>query len=74
MSTPNRLQSHWNSIQPLLLKQWNRLTPADLKFVDAEFDRLVVVIKQRYDDPVTTMKEADIRFAVLEMLSKIEEV
>ena len=73
MSTPNRLQSNWHLIQPLLLKQWSRLTPADLKFVDGEFDRLVVVVKQRYDDPVTTMKEADIRFAVLEMLSKIEE-
>ncbi len=72
MTTPNRLQLHWNEIKPLLLKRWPLLTESDLKYIDCEFDRLVEIVRQRYDGPVVTVKEADIRQEVLEMLKKME--
>jgi hypothetical protein len=73
MTTPNRLETHWNELRPLLLKKWDRLTESDLDEVDAEFDRLVELVKQRYDDPVITAKEANIRQAVLDMLGEVEK-
>ena len=72
MTTPNRLQVNWNRIKPLILKKWDRLTEYDLQYIDTEFDRLVTIVKQRYDEPIVTVKEADIRQAVLEMLEKVE--
>jgi hypothetical protein len=73
MTTPNRLETHWNELRPLLLKKWDRLTPSDLDYVDAEFDRLVELVKQRYDDPVITAKEANIRQVVLDLLAEVEK-
>ena len=72
MSTPNRLQTHWEAMRPLLLEKWDRLTETDLDFVDGEFDRLVELVRQRYDGPVVTVKEADIRQEVLNLLSLVE--
>lgn len=72
MTTPNRLQVNWNRIKPLILKKWDLLTDLDLQYIDGEFDRLVDIVKQRYDEPVITVKEADIRQAILEMLQKLE--
>jgi hypothetical protein len=72
MTTPNRLETHWEEIKPLLRQKWDRLTESDLDFIDCEFDRLVQVVKQRYDEPVQTVKEAHIRQAVLEMLNQLE--
>jgi len=73
MTTPNRLEINWEKIKPLLLQRWPRLTPADLDYIDCEFDRLVEVVKQRYDDPIQTVKEANVRHQVLEMLKQFEE-
>ncbi len=72
MSTPNRLQNHWKQIKPFILQKWPHLTEADLESVDGEFDRLVKLVKERYDEHVQTVKEAHIRFAILEMLSQLE--
>lgn len=72
MSTPNRLESHWKQLKPLLLEKWDRLTEADLEYIDAEFDRLVDVVKQRYDGPVKTVPEEMIRYEALMMLKGIE--
>lgn len=72
MPIPNRLQTRWKEISPLLLKKWDRLTKADLEKVEGEFDRLVEVIKQRYDGPIHTLSEEAIRYEVLEMLKHIE--
>ena len=73
MTTPNRLETHWHELRPLLLKKWDRLTPSDLDYVDGEFDRLVELVKQRYDDPVITAKEANIRQVVLDLLAEVEK-
>lgn len=72
MTTPNRLESHWKELKPLILKKWDRLTESDLDFVDAEFDRLVDVVKQRYDGPVKTISEEIIRYDALKMLKGLE--
>ncbi len=72
MTTPNRLQVNWNRMKPLILKKWDRLTELDLQYIDTEFDRLVDIVKQRYDEPIITVKEADIRQEVLDMLEKVE--
>ncbi len=47
MSTPNRLKIYWPQMAPLILKKWDRLNEADLEFIDCEFDRLVVLVKER---------------------------
>ncbi len=73
MATPNRLDTHWKEIRPLLLKKWDRLTESDLDYVDGEFDRLVELVRQRYDDPVITVKEAHIRQDVLDLLQQLEK-
>lgn len=73
MTTPNRLEINWEKIKPLILLRWPRLTRADLDAIDCEFDRLVEAVKQRYDDPVQTVKEAHVRHEVLAMLKEIEE-
>ncbi|MFO1518736.1 MAG: hypothetical protein U1F57_03585 [bacterium] len=72
MSTPNRMETFWKEMRPLLLKKWERLTDSDLDYIDGEFDRLVKVVRQRYDDPVITVKEAHIRQAVLDLLTQVE--
>lgn len=73
MSTPNRLESHWKALRPMILKKWDRLTEADLDYIDAEFDRLVDVVKQRYDGPVKTISEEVIRYDALKMVRQLEE-
>ena len=72
MSVPNRLQVHWKQMKPRLLAHWPKLTPSDLDYTEGEFDRLVSLVKQRYDDPIISVKEADIRAEVLKMLSAME--
>lgn len=71
MTTPNRLESHWKQLKPMILRKWDRLTEADLDYIDAEFDRLVDVVKQRYDGPVKTVSEEIIRFDALKMLQEL---
>lgn len=71
MSTPNRLESHWKELKPMILKKWDRLTESDLDYIDAEFDRLVDLVKQRYDGPVKTISEEIIRYNALKMLQKL---
>ena len=73
MSTPNRLESHWKALRPMILKKWDRLTEADLDYIDAEFDRLVDVVKQRYDGPVKTISEEVNRYDALKMVRQLEE-
>ena len=73
MSTPNRLESHWKALKPMILKKWDRLTEADLDYIDAEFDRLVDVVKQRYDGPVKTISEEVIRYDALKMVRSLED-
>ncbi|MBF0491680.1 MAG: hypothetical protein HQM15_02735 [Deltaproteobacteria bacterium] len=72
MTTPNRLETHWEEIKPLILKKWDRLTLSDFDSIDCEFDRLVEVIRQRYNGPVYTVSEENIRYEVLKMLAGIE--
>ncbi len=72
MTTPNRLESHWKELKPLILRKWDRLTESDLDYIDAEFDRLVDVVKQRYDGPVKTVSEEVIRYDALKMVRKLE--
>ncbi len=72
MSTPNRLETHWQKIKPLILKKWDRLASSDFEFIDCEFDRLVDVIRERYNGPVYTVSEENIRYEVLKMLGDIE--
>ncbi len=72
MTVPNRLQEHWNKMRPLILREWGRLTESDLDAVNGEFDRLVEMVKQRYDGPVITVREADIRYKVLQLLKEVE--
>ncbi len=72
MSTLNRLQTHWKTLNPRILKEWNRLTDSDLEYTEGEFDRLVEVIKQRYDGPVYKVSEEVIRYVVLQMLKEVE--
>jgi len=72
MSTLNRLQTHWEILKPRILKEWTQLTDADLDYTEGEFDRLVEVIKQRYDGPVYKVSEEVIRYVVLQMLKEIE--
>jgi len=72
MPTPNRLEDHWDEIRPLLLKEWVRLSEADLDWTQKQFDRLVEVIRQRYGGRVEIIQEAGIRNTVLNLLAKIE--
>ncbi|GEM_PF-2364009 len=71
MATPNRIENHWKQLKPLFLKRWDRLTESDLDYVDCEFDRLVDVVKQRYDGPVKTLSEEVIRNDVLQMIQDL---
>ncbi len=70
--TPNRMETNWDKLKPLLLKEWDLLSEADLEWVDEEFDRLVEVIRQRYGGRVEIIQEASIRDTLNTLLAKIE--
>ena len=72
MTTPNRMESHWHQLKPMILKRWDRLTESDVDYIDGEFDRLVDLVKQRYDVPLKTISEENIRFDALKMLKELE--
>ena len=72
MTTLNRLETNWKAITPLLLKKWPLLTPSDLDYIDGEFDRIVSIVRQRYNGVVVSVKEADIRNTILQFLQEIE--
>lgn len=70
--TPNRLDDNWDRIKPLILKEWDRLSGADLEYIDTEFDRLVEVIRERYGGRVEIIQEAAIRDRLNELLAQVE--
>ena len=72
MPTPNRLETHWEKIKPLILKKWNRLSNSDFDYIDCEFDRLVEVVQQRYNGPVYTVSEENVRYDLLKLLAELE--
>ncbi len=73
MTTPNRLEQHWDKIKPLILQEWDLLIDADLERTEKKFDKLVEVIRQRYGGRVEIIQEASIRETLNQLLSKVEQ-
>jgi len=72
MSTPNRLEDNWEKICPLILQQWPKLSDSDLQWTGKQFDKLVVVIRQRYGGRVEIIQEAGIRNTLQKILAQLE--
>ena len=71
--TPNRLETHWNAISPLVLEKWKKLNQADLDLIDAHFDRLVEILRQRYGGRAEIIQEAAIRDDLNQILQRLSE-
>lgn len=71
--TPNRLESQWERLGPLILQEWNLLTPADLDFIEGRFDRLVEVIRQRYGGRIEIIQEAALRDTLNQILDRLAD-
>ena len=70
--TPNRMEDNWAALKPLLKKEWDQLSDADLQYIDKEFDRLVEVIRQRYGGRAEIIQEASIRDRLNKIFKKLE--
>lgn len=70
--TANRLQAHWTQLRPLLLKEWARLSEADLNEVEGQFGSLVEILRQRYGGRVEIIQEASIRDSLNQWLDQLE--
>ena len=74
MPMQNRLQAHWNQLEPKILAQWEDLNKADLSNIDGRFDRLIDVIRRRYKpgrSPISV--EAKIYDWILTELNKLDK-
>lgn len=71
--TPNRLETYWNAISPLMLEKWKLLNQADLDLIDAHFDRLVEILRQRYGGRAEIIQEAAIRDDLNQILQRLSE-
>lgn len=70
--TPNRMEVHWKALKPLIRQEWDRLTDADLDYVDCRFDRLVEMIRQHYGGRAEIVQEAAIRDKLNEFFARLE--
>ncbi|MCP5468148.1 MAG: hypothetical protein H7A32_02635 [Deltaproteobacteria bacterium] len=70
--TLNRMEENWLQLAPLIQKEWNRLSQADLDYIDTEYDRLVEIVRQRYGGRKEIIQEAAIRTRLNSLLASIE--
>lgn len=71
--TPNRLETHWTEIKPLVLKEWPALTEADLENTGKQFDKLVDVIRENCGGRAGIIQEAAIRTHLTKILDSWEK-
>ena len=71
--TPNRLESHWEEIKPLILEEWAELTDSDLEGTGKQFDKLVALIRERCGGRVDIIQEAGIRTRLNQILDSWEK-
>ncbi|MCB1214032.1 MAG: hypothetical protein KDK66_01020 [Deltaproteobacteria bacterium] len=70
--TPNRLESHWEKLKPLIQKEWSALNEADLDYADKRFDVLVHLIRERCGGRTEIIQEAAIREKINQFLRILE--
>ncbi|MBI1909822.1 MAG: hypothetical protein HYS22_06600 [Deltaproteobacteria bacterium] len=70
-TTPNRLQTDWESVQRFVKTEWPLLTDFDLKEIDGEYDRLVLKIKELYHGPAWITQEAGIKDKLQNFLNSL---
>ena len=66
--TPNRLETHWDAIMPLLLQEWPELTESELEATGKQFDKLVALIRERCGGRASIIQEASIRTRLNQIL------
>lgn len=71
MSTPNRMQAHWNEVEVFIRKEWPRLTPTAVKNIRGNFDRFLKCLKDTYNN--FPLEEAKARDKLQNFLNTLRE-
>jgi len=50
MSTPNRLQEHWEEAQKFIKREWPKFSETTLKNINGDFDKFLFYLKDIYND------------------------
>lgn len=50
MSTPNRMQIHWEASRSFIKKEWPRFSDTTIKNINGDFDRFLKYLQEIYDN------------------------
>lgn len=72
MSTPTRLESHWEEISVRFKERWPLLCQTDLEQISGNYDKLITTLKRIYGRGKSIILEADIRDQVNEIIHQVD--
>lgn len=71
MSTPNRMQLHWEAVKPFIKREWPRISETAIENMDGNFDRFLEYLKESYNH--FPLEEARARNKIQDFINKLEE-
>lgn len=71
LTTPNRLEQHWEEAKLFLRQEWPRLSEVDLEEIQGQYDRLIGKIRGLYCGNIEIIQEAVIKDKLQHFLNKI---
>ncbi len=70
MTTPNRLQTHWNEAKTFIKKEWPKISDTALHRINGDFDTFLKYLKETYNN--FPLEEARARDKLQRFLNALE--
>jgi hypothetical protein len=71
MTTPNRLQTHWDQAKVYIKKEWPKLSDTAIRKINGDFDRFLKYLKDTYNN--FPLEEAKARDKIQLFLNSLEK-
>lgn len=72
MTTPNRLETHWNEVKKFIKNEWPDLSDTALQRINGNYDLFLKYLKEAYDN--FPLEEAKARDKLQRFLNKLDGV
>jgi hypothetical protein len=72
MSTPNRMQTHWDKLKNYIAGEWPKFSKASLNDINGDYDKFLFYLKDLYGN--FPFEEAKARGKIQSFLNSLDDV
>lgn len=72
MSTPNRIQTHWDKVSGFIKQEWPKFSDTTLKNINGDYDQFLKYLKDLYNN--FPLEEAKARGKLQSFLNSLDDV